>query len=236
MIRRHAHAVNRKRAVAHVDQRGRCIRTSLVRNYYAAIRCNTDRLGLMRQASGDLFPTDVPIPASQMIGREADVDEVTGALIGGDQPDPRRPAPNRQDERLRRGAEPSASGEGCYVASARPVPGRRCGGAGGDAGAGGDRQPLRRSPARAPRAGAGTRRAERRPGRGGAQAPEPAGRGGGGRADAGLGRGRSAAGARSRARAARTGRGRRRQADDPVLRRVPGARRRPASPTATPTR
>jgi uncharacterized protein len=37
----------------------------------------------MRQASGDLFPTDVPIPASQMIGRRADVDEVTGALIGG---------------------------------------------------------------------------------------------------------------------------------------------------------
>ena len=37
----------------------------------------------MRQASSDLFPTDVPIPASQMIGREADVDEITGALIGG---------------------------------------------------------------------------------------------------------------------------------------------------------
>src|ERR1700744_1508455 len=37
----------------------------------------------MRQVSGDLFPTDVPIPASQMIGRRADVDEVTGALIGG---------------------------------------------------------------------------------------------------------------------------------------------------------
>ena len=37
----------------------------------------------MRQASADLFPTDVPIPASQMIGRRADVDEVAGALIGG---------------------------------------------------------------------------------------------------------------------------------------------------------
>jgi hypothetical protein len=36
----------------------------------------------MRQVSADLFPTDVPIPASQMIGRQADVDEVTGALIG----------------------------------------------------------------------------------------------------------------------------------------------------------
>src|ERR1700734_3581739 len=37
----------------------------------------------VRQASGDLFPTDVPIPASQMIGRRVDVDEVTSALVGG---------------------------------------------------------------------------------------------------------------------------------------------------------
>jgi uncharacterized protein len=36
----------------------------------------------MRQASGDLFPTDVPIPASQMIGRRDDVREVTTALMG----------------------------------------------------------------------------------------------------------------------------------------------------------
>ena len=36
----------------------------------------------MRQASGDLFPTDVPIPASQMIGRREDVREVTIALLG----------------------------------------------------------------------------------------------------------------------------------------------------------
>jgi hypothetical protein len=36
----------------------------------------------MRQASGDLFPTDVPIPASQMIGRRDDVREVTLALLG----------------------------------------------------------------------------------------------------------------------------------------------------------
>jgi hypothetical protein len=34
----------------------------------------------VRQASGDLFPTDVPIPASQMIGREDDVREVALAL------------------------------------------------------------------------------------------------------------------------------------------------------------
>ena len=36
----------------------------------------------MRQASGDLFPTDVPIPASQMIGRQDDVREVAAALAG----------------------------------------------------------------------------------------------------------------------------------------------------------
>ncbi|HEX4011955.1 MAG TPA: ATP-binding protein [Solirubrobacteraceae bacterium] len=37
----------------------------------------------MRQASGDLFPTDIPIPASQMIGRDDDVREVATALVGG---------------------------------------------------------------------------------------------------------------------------------------------------------
>jgi uncharacterized protein len=37
----------------------------------------------MRQASGDLFPTDAPIPASQLIGREDDVREVATALING---------------------------------------------------------------------------------------------------------------------------------------------------------
>jgi uncharacterized protein len=36
-----------------------------------------------RQASGDLFPTDVPIPASQLIGRRDDVTEVATALING---------------------------------------------------------------------------------------------------------------------------------------------------------
>lgn len=36
-----------------------------------------------RQRSSDLFPTDQPIPASQMIGREADVGEITSALAGG---------------------------------------------------------------------------------------------------------------------------------------------------------
>lgn len=37
----------------------------------------------MRQASGDLFPTDVPIPASQMIGRGEDVREVATGLGNG---------------------------------------------------------------------------------------------------------------------------------------------------------
>jgi hypothetical protein len=37
----------------------------------------------VRQASGDLFPTDTPIPASQMIGREDDVAEIASALANG---------------------------------------------------------------------------------------------------------------------------------------------------------
>ena len=37
----------------------------------------------MRQASGDLFPTDAPIPASQLIGREDDVREIATALANG---------------------------------------------------------------------------------------------------------------------------------------------------------
>jgi hypothetical protein len=37
----------------------------------------------MRQASGDLFPTDTPIPASQMIGRDDDVAEIATALANG---------------------------------------------------------------------------------------------------------------------------------------------------------
>lgn len=36
-----------------------------------------------RQASGDLFPTDEPIPASQMIGRDEDVTQVATALENG---------------------------------------------------------------------------------------------------------------------------------------------------------
>ena len=37
----------------------------------------------MRQRSADLFPTDQPLPASQMIGRAADVREVGATLLGG---------------------------------------------------------------------------------------------------------------------------------------------------------
>ena len=36
-----------------------------------------------RQRSSDLFPTDQPIPASQMIGRAADVREIEATLAGG---------------------------------------------------------------------------------------------------------------------------------------------------------
>jgi uncharacterized protein len=37
----------------------------------------------VRQSSADLFPTDTPIPASQMIGRDDDIKEMTAALAGG---------------------------------------------------------------------------------------------------------------------------------------------------------
>ncbi|HEX2415930.1 MAG TPA: ATP-binding protein [Thermoleophilaceae bacterium] len=37
----------------------------------------------MRQASGDLFPSDSPIPASQLIGRRDDVREITARLEAG---------------------------------------------------------------------------------------------------------------------------------------------------------
>jgi uncharacterized protein len=36
-----------------------------------------------RQRSADLFPTDQPLPASQLIGRHADVEELAAALLGG---------------------------------------------------------------------------------------------------------------------------------------------------------
>jgi hypothetical protein len=36
-----------------------------------------------RQRSSDLFPTDQPIPASQMIGRGTDLREIASTLVGG---------------------------------------------------------------------------------------------------------------------------------------------------------
>jgi uncharacterized protein len=40
-------------------------------------------MSMARQRSADLFPTDQPIPASQMIGRQADIREVTASLASG---------------------------------------------------------------------------------------------------------------------------------------------------------
>lgn len=68
----------------------------------------------MRQASGDLFPTDVPIPASQMIGRREDVDEVATALLGATNlivAGPRRTGKTS----VCRAALNLASSQGCYT-------------------------------------------------------------------------------------------------------------------------
>lgn len=40
-------------------------------------------MSMPRQRSSDLFPTDQPIPASQMIGRTTDIREITSALANG---------------------------------------------------------------------------------------------------------------------------------------------------------
>src|SRR5256885_725680 len=40
-------------------------------------------LSMARQRSSDLFPTDRPIPASQMIGRDSDIREISSALASG---------------------------------------------------------------------------------------------------------------------------------------------------------
>ncbi len=69
-----------------------------------------------RQASGDLFPTDEPLPASQMIGRAADVKQVASALENGTNlvlAGPRRTGKTSVcDAALTR-----ANARGCYVAS-----------------------------------------------------------------------------------------------------------------------
>jgi uncharacterized protein len=70
----------------------------------------------MRQSSGDLFPTDQPIPASQMIGRAEDVADVAAALGAGTNlvlAGPRRTGKTSVcDAALTR-----ARGEGFYTAS-----------------------------------------------------------------------------------------------------------------------
>lgn len=72
-------------------------------------------LRAVRQASGDLFPTDTPIPASQMIGRQDDVSEIAAALVGGTHlilTGPRRTGKTSVcDAALAR-----AHNRGCYVA------------------------------------------------------------------------------------------------------------------------
>ncbi len=69
-----------------------------------------------RQASGDLFPTDEPIPASQMIGRAEDVAQVASALENGTNlvlAGPRRTGKTSVcDAALTR-----AKAHGCYIAS-----------------------------------------------------------------------------------------------------------------------
>jgi hypothetical protein len=69
----------------------------------------------VRQASGDLFPTDIPIPASQMIGRQDDVREVATALVAGTHlilAGPRRTGKTSVCE----AALARARQRGCYVA------------------------------------------------------------------------------------------------------------------------
>ncbi len=70
----------------------------------------------MRQVSGDLFPTDIPIPASQMIGRNDDVQEITSALVGGTHvilAGPRRTGKTSVCE----AALGRAQRRGCYIAN-----------------------------------------------------------------------------------------------------------------------
>lgn len=40
-------------------------------------------MGNNRLGSGELFPTDTPIPAERMIGREEEVAAVARSLVGG---------------------------------------------------------------------------------------------------------------------------------------------------------
>lgn len=71
----------------------------------------------MRQRSADLFPTDQPLPASQMIGRAADVREVSATLLGGGNlviAGPRRTGKTSVCD----AALGEAEKQGCYVVAA----------------------------------------------------------------------------------------------------------------------
>jgi hypothetical protein len=69
---------------------------------------------MLRHRSSDLFPTDQPIAADRMIGRDADVDEIAATLAGGSSvivAGPRRTGKTSAcDAALER-----LSGDGCYV-------------------------------------------------------------------------------------------------------------------------
>ena len=101
------------------------------------------KLSRMRQASGDLFPSDSPIPASQMIGRRDDVREVATRLEAGTHLIVAGAAPDRQDQRVRGGAHARAPARRLR-GRGRPVPGLRRGRAGRGGRGGRDLQPLRR--------------------------------------------------------------------------------------------
>ena len=116
----------------------------------------------MRQASGDLFPTDVPIPASQMIGRRDDVREVTIALLGATNlvmAGPRRTGKTSVCEaalnRCRREGAYAVHIDLFRIADAAEL----CRGARARR----DRQPLGRPSHRAPRPGAGASGRSARP-------------------------------------------------------------------------
>ena len=180
---------------------------------------------MVRQASGDLFPSDSPIPASQLIGRRDDVRELATRLEAGTHlivAGPRRTGKTSVCEAaLGRVAPP-----GRLRREARPVPRLRRRRAGRGARHRRDRQPLGRPPGAAPGPRGGPRGAV-----GGAVAdadPDGRGAGGGGRAGAAARDRRAGPRARARpgARAARAHRARRRPQAGAVLRRVPGDRGR----------
>ena len=69
-----------------------------------------------RTPSGELFPTDSPVPAGQLIGRRDDVAEMHHPARGRHAPRRRGPAAHRQDERVRGGARAGSARRGAYTA------------------------------------------------------------------------------------------------------------------------